>query len=64
MREPYWPLDCECKYDDKRDEMDREDCPFHSEFQEEAPVLKALPSKPPKFSSVFAHRKSGLRFRF
>lgn len=27
--EPEWPAVCECKYDEARDEMDREDCPFH-----------------------------------
>ena len=27
--EPEWPAVCECKYDERRDEMDREDCPFH-----------------------------------
>jgi hypothetical protein len=27
--EPDWPAYCECKYDEARDEMDREDCPFH-----------------------------------
>ena len=30
FREPEWPAVCECKYDEARDEMDREDCPFHS----------------------------------
>ena len=30
FREPEWPAVCECKYDEPRDEMDREDCPFHS----------------------------------
>ena len=29
FREPEWPAVCECKYDETRDEMDREDCPFH-----------------------------------
>ena len=29
FREPEWPAVCECKYDEARDEMDREDCPFH-----------------------------------
>ena len=27
--EPEWPAVCECKYDEARDEMDREDCPIH-----------------------------------
>jgi hypothetical protein len=29
LREPEWPAVCECRYDESRDEMDREDCPFH-----------------------------------
>ena len=29
FREPEWPAVCECKYDEARDEMDRDDCPFH-----------------------------------
>jgi hypothetical protein len=29
LREPEWPAVCECKYNEVRDEMDREDCPFH-----------------------------------
>jgi hypothetical protein len=30
--EPEWPAFCECKYDEARDEMDREDCPFHCDL--------------------------------
>ena len=30
--EPEWPAHCECRYDEARDEMDREDCPFHSDM--------------------------------
>ena len=29
FQEPEWPAVCECKYDEARDEMDREDCAFH-----------------------------------
>jgi hypothetical protein len=29
FREPEWPATCECWYDETRDQMDREDCPFH-----------------------------------
>jgi len=29
LREPEWPAVCECRYDEARDEMDGEDCPFH-----------------------------------
>jgi hypothetical protein len=32
--EPEWPAECECKYDEARDEMDREDCPFHCDLVE------------------------------
>jgi hypothetical protein len=31
--EPEWPVYCECKYDEARDEMDREDCPFHCDME-------------------------------
>jgi len=34
FREPEWPDVCECKYDETRDEMDREDCPFHSDLED------------------------------
>jgi hypothetical protein len=30
--EPEWPAYCECRYDEARDEMDREDCPFHCDL--------------------------------
>lgn len=33
--EPEWPAYCECKYDEARDEMDREDCPFHCDQVDE-----------------------------
>jgi hypothetical protein len=29
MREPEEPTMCDCKYNEARDEMDREDCPLH-----------------------------------
>ena len=35
FREPEWPAVCECKYDEARDEMDRENCPFHFELADE-----------------------------
>lgn len=45
MLEPEEPLGCECKYDAERDEMDREDCPFHcaaveDAARQEAPVVR------------------------
>ncbi len=33
--EPDWPAYCECRYDEARDEMDREDCPFHCDLVDE-----------------------------
>ncbi len=35
MREPEWPLVCECKYDEVHDRMDREDCCLHCDMEEE-----------------------------
>jgi hypothetical protein len=32
FREPESPPVCECKYDEARDEMDRDDCPFHCDL--------------------------------
>ena len=34
--EPEWPAVCECKYDEARDEMDREDCPFYCDLVDNA----------------------------
>ena len=36
MIEPDDPLVCDCRYDNARDEMDREDCPFHRDLIDEA----------------------------
>jgi hypothetical protein len=36
MMEPEGPPICECKYDEARDEMDREDCPFHYDLVEDS----------------------------
>jgi len=43
FREPEWPALCECKYDEARDEMDREDCPFHCDWGD-AEVLESVTS--------------------
>jgi len=47
FREPEWPAFCECKYDEARDEMDREDCPFHcdrvSGDKKVRPVMRKKP---------------------
>jgi hypothetical protein len=32
LEEPEEPPICECKYDEARDEMDREDCLFHCDL--------------------------------
>ena len=40
--EPEWPAYCECRYDEARDEMDREDCPFHCNM--ESKVAEEVPA--------------------
>ena len=35
MLEPEWEPVCECKYDAVHDRMDREDCVFHCDIEEE-----------------------------
>jgi len=35
MLEPEEEPRCECRYDEARDVMDREDCPFHCDLIEE-----------------------------
>ena len=35
MQEPEWPPVCECRYDEVHDRMDREDCCFHFDMEEE-----------------------------
>jgi hypothetical protein len=46
LREPEWPVGCECKYDEARDEMDREDCPFHYELADKREESKTqLPQR-------------------
>ena len=43
MREPPWEPTCECKYDEARDEMDREDCPFHCDQIGDVPEVELQP---------------------
>jgi hypothetical protein len=43
MREPEWPLVCECKYDEVRDRMDREDCCLHCDTDEELSLPQQSP---------------------
>lgn len=40
MREPEWEPVCECRYDPVHDRMDRDDCFFHCDMEEDgfAPV--------------------------
>jgi hypothetical protein len=38
MIEPDEPMDCECRYDEIRDRMDRDDCPFHCDLPEDDEV--------------------------
>ena len=47
--EPDWPAYCECRYDEARDEMDREDCPFHCDMESKLtkPELAAIRRKRP-----------------
>jgi hypothetical protein len=40
MLEPDDPPVCECKYDEARDVMDREDCPFHCDLVDEVQPKK------------------------
>jgi hypothetical protein len=41
FREPEWPAACECKYDEARDKMDREDCPFHCDPSDDSIEARA-----------------------
>ena len=56
MQEPEWPPVCECKYDEIRDKVDREDCPLHSSTEEKlsAPAEDRMKIKKP---GIIAKRK-------
>jgi hypothetical protein len=43
MREPEWPLVCECKYDEVRDRMDRDDCGLHSDMEDDLSLPQVSP---------------------
>ena len=43
---------CECKYDEIHDRMDREDCPFHCDLEEEEPAGVLVHRKPPASAGV------------
>jgi len=38
MREPEEEPVCECRYDEARDVMDRDDCPFHCDLPPDQPA--------------------------
>src|SRR5205085_7381979 len=40
MLEPEETPVCECRYDEARDAMDREDCPFHRDLVDETDVVE------------------------
>jgi hypothetical protein len=68
FREPEWPAFCECKYDEARDEMDREDCQFHcndsddSAEQNAQHVQRKTPTRARKHSQT-VHDHGAQEFR-
>ena len=51
MIEPEWEPICECKYDPVLDKVDREDCFFHCDMEEQSPPIEEPAislKKPPK----------------
>ncbi|MGD1095246.1 MAG: hypothetical protein ABSB35_25050 [Bryobacteraceae bacterium] len=62
LLEPDEPPICECKYDEVRDEMDREDCPFHcdlvdSDVVDVGPQQEAPPFLRKTADSIAANRE-------
>ena len=49
MQEPEWPPVCECKYDEVRDRVDREDCLLHCDVDDEvsSPLENQITFKKP-----------------
>ena len=47
MTEPDWPLECECRYDEAHDRIDREDCAIHCDLEDELlpPTSSEIPIK-------------------
>jgi len=45
FREPEEPAFCECKYDEIRDRMDRDDCPFHCDLVDSAAEIEVRPAE-------------------
>lgn len=52
MQEPEWPVVCECKYDETHDRMDREDCCFHCEVDDELSLPQESPKAPKKAVTI------------
>jgi hypothetical protein len=48
---------CECRYDEIRDRMDREDCPFHCDIVDAEPgTVLSVDRKPPASAAGEPHR--------
>ena len=58
FREPEWPAVCECKYDEIRDEMDREDCSFHCDVTDDSAEEEALFATRKRASCISDVKKS------
>lgn len=43
MQEPEWPPVCECKYDEVRDRMDRDDCLLHCDVDDDLLLSQESP---------------------
>jgi hypothetical protein len=57
LSEPEEAPICECKYDEARDEMDREDCAFHCDLVDEVSQREAHPAQRKKPDSAAANQK-------
>ena len=57
MIEPEEPPTCECKYDEVRDEMDRDDCAFHRDLVYDLTEQQALPIQRKKPDSTAGNRE-------
>ncbi|MGD1094714.1 MAG: hypothetical protein ABSB35_22315 [Bryobacteraceae bacterium] len=59
LEEPEEPPICECKYDEARDEMDREDCPFHCDLADSDAVDDVRQIQRKKPDSITANQREG-----
>ncbi len=57
MRLPEDPPVCECKYDEIRDEMDRDDCPFHCDLSDPTEDTRHG-RKPPETAPMRTNREA------